>query len=144
MPTSPPINAPAGFVPQQAVAFADQAGLAVPVDAAHPLPTTPSMSAASSAPLTGSVSASGVVGPFSPVLGRTIWVSLTGTWTGSVVVQRSIDGGATRQPLTVAGQSWASFTANANEPIGDETVAGATYYLAITINSGALSYRIAQ
>jgi hypothetical protein len=144
MPSLLPINAPGGFVPLGAIAYGDGSGMVVPVDAAHPLPTFATFAPATAVPLAGTTAASIVAGPFTPVLGRAIWISLGGTWAGTVTVVRSTDGGATRQPLTVAGQSWASFAGNANEPIGDETVAGATYYLQITINSGSLTYQVAQ
>lgn len=40
-------------------------------------------------------------------------------------ILRSTDGGTTRLPLTVAGQSWATLTANAQEAIGEESSVGA-------------------
>lgn len=99
---------------------------------------------ASSTPLAGSTSATATVGPFTPQLGRDIWITLSGTWSGTAQVLRSIDGGTTKLPLTVGGQSWASYTANAQEPFGAENVSGATYYLAITITSGTINYRVSQ
>lgn len=99
---------------------------------------------ATSTPLTGTANASTTVGPFTPQLARAIWIVLSGTWTGTVQVLRSTDGGATKLPLTVAGASWASFTANANEPVAEESDAAATYYLSITLASGSVTYRVAQ
>lgn len=100
--------------------------------------------AASSTPLAGSSSTTQVVGPFAPVLGRPINLTLSGTWSGTVVVQRSVNGGLTKQGLTVGGSPWASYTANCNEPVWTETEAGVTFYLVITRQSGTINFRVAQ
>lgn len=144
MPDSPQILSPAGFVPEHALAFADSTGRAVSVGAGAPLPVRQAMIAAAATPLAGTLSASGTVGPFTPDLDRAIWLTLSGTWAGQVQVMRSTDNGATLLPLTLTGQSWASFTANANEAIGDESVSGASWYLAVTLSSGTLTYRVQQ
>lgn len=99
---------------------------------------------ATSQPLAGAAAASTSAGPFTPQLARAIWLTLTGAWTGTVRVLRSVDGGATKVPLTLAGQSWASFTANCAEPIAEESVSAATYYLDIALTSGAVTYRLEQ
>ena len=126
------------------MAFADSGGGAVRVGADAPLPTTPVLTAAYAVPVAGTLSASAIVGPFMPQLGRTIWLTLAGSWTGTARLLRSTDGGATRLPLTIAGQSWASFTGNANEPVGEESVAGASYWLEAMLASGMLDYRVQQ
>lgn len=141
---APPIFAPAGYVGEIAVSFADTTGAAAVTSAANPLPVSTTILAATSAALTGSASASGSFGPFVPQLGRAIWLTLWGSWTGTVAVQRSIDGGTTKLPITVGGQPWASFTANAQETIGEETASAATYWLAVTLASGTLNYRVSQ
>ncbi|WP_336961766.1 hypothetical protein [Sphingobium aquiterrae] len=140
----PQVDAPASFVPQQAIAFGSLGGPAVAVDAANPLPTVARPVAAQSMPLAGSASASGLIGPFQPELGRAIWVTLGGSWTGSVTVKRSVDGGATTQGLTIGGSSWAVFAANVNEPVAEESEAAASYYLDVALTSGTLTYRVAQ
>lgn len=140
-----PIHAPASYYPPFAVVFADGEGKGVPVDAANPLPVTVAPPAPeTSTPLAGSISDSGVAGPFEPVPGRAIWLSLSGTWTGTVSLQRSIDGGATRLPLTAGGLPWAAFTGNACEPVAEDSESGAAYYLDVTLASGTLTYRLAQ
>jgi hypothetical protein len=144
MASVPLVQAPGGFVPAAAVCFGALDSAPVPVDAAHPLPVAGTIAAASSAPLAGSTGASGAFGPFVPQLGRAIWLTLSGSWSGTMQVQRSLDGGATRVPLTVAGQAWAMFSANCCEPVAEETVAGATYYLSVTLASGTLAYRVQQ
>lgn len=144
MPDFPPIRIPAGFVPEHAMAFADSSGMAVPVGTGAPLPVRHAAVAAASAPLAGVLTASGVVGPFVPDTDRTIWLTLSGTWSGKAQILRSVDSGATLLPLTVGGQEWASFTANANEPVGEESVVGASWYLSVTLGSGSLAYRVQQ
>jgi hypothetical protein len=145
MPTSSiSVRAPAGYAPVQAIAFGTRDGPAVAVDTANPLPIAARLTAAAATPLAGTASASATVGPFAPDLGRAIWLTLTGTWTGTCQLLRSTDGGATLVPLTVAGQAWASFTANCCEAVGEESVAGAAYYLQIALTSGGVSYRVAQ
>jgi hypothetical protein len=57
---------------------------------------------------------------------------------------RSTDGGATKLPVTVAGDTWAQFTANCCEPVWDESEASARLYLDIALTSGTITYRIAQ
>jgi hypothetical protein len=140
-----PITAPAGYYPPFAVVFADDEGNGVVVDAANPLPVAvvePTTEA--STPLAGSTSANGALGPFAPVAGKPIWLSLSGTWTGAVAVKRSVDGGTTKLPLTAGGQPWASFTANACEPVAEDSESDATYYLEVVLASGTLTYRLAQ
>jgi len=139
-----PIEAFATAVPETAIAYRVGDDLAQLVDAAHPLPTTAAVGAAISVPLAGTAAANTTVGPFVPQLGRPIWVTLSGTWTGSAQLLRSTNGGTTKLPLTVAGSVWGSFSASANEPVVEESDASATYYLAITIASGTLTYRVAQ
>jgi len=140
----PQVDAPASFVPQQAIAFGPMGGQAVAVDAANPLPIVARPGAAQSVPLDGSANASGLIGPFLPELGRAIWLTLSGSWTGTVTVKRSVDGGATTQGLTIGGSSWAVFSANANEPVAEESEAAARYYLDVVLASGTLAYRVAQ
>jgi hypothetical protein len=140
-----PIHAPASYYPPFAVVFGDGEGNGVPVDAANPLPVTIApLAPETSTPLAGSISASGVVGPFEPVRGRAVWLSLSGTWTGTVTLQRSVDGGTSRLPLTTGGLPWASFTSNACEPVSEDGENGAAYYLDVTLASGTLTYRLAQ
>ena len=141
--SSIPIDIPASFVPAVAISTGQPGSEARFVDAANPLPVRPVRGTAP-APLAGSASASAQVGPFLPELDRPIRLGLSGSWTGRVRLLRSIDGGATREPLTLAGASWASFTANANEVVAEESVAGASYYLDLAISAGTIAYRVAQ
>lgn len=101
-------------------------------------------SAATSVVVSGTAAASTVAGPFTPNLGRPIWLTVSGTWSGNATLLRSTDGGTTQLPITIAGQPWGSFVANVNEIITTETDAAATYYLSLVVNSGSLVYRVAQ
>lgn len=149
MPKSATILAPSNYVAPSALGFSDADGgfalvtptapLPVIVANSEPAPTTPVP-----APLGGNTSKSTSVGPFSPVADQPIHLQLSGTWTGRVTLERSIDQGKTRQALTIGGMSWAAFTANANEPVWQEAEAGATFYLNIALQSGSLTYRMSQ
>lgn len=140
MPT--PIQNPAGYAVTHAVAFADADGTLVPVDASTPLPVT--LGRAPTTPLAGTAASTALVGPYQPALGRPVMLVLTGSWTGSVKVLRSADGGTTRQPLTVGGSAWAQFSANVCEAVWEESESAATLYLDITLASGSITYRMAQ
>lgn len=141
----PDIQTPAGFAPLHALAFGAQGGVATAVDAAHPLPTTSALGAAGATPLAGTTAASGTLGPFQPVLGRTIWLTLSGSWSGTVQLLRSSDGGTTKLPLTYGdGSAKPSWTGAVQAPVADETVDGATYWLGVTLRSGTLTYRMEQ
>ena len=140
------VRGPAGFAPEVAIAFGSQDGPATAVDASNPLPVSSSMGASGAAALTGTTSAaSATLGPFVPRLGRAIWVSLSGSWSGSVQLLRSTDGGTTKSPLTYGdGGAKPAWTGALNAPVAEETVSGATYYLGVTLASGSLSYRVEQ
>ena len=140
----PLVALPAGYVTGQAIAYTTAADHAVLVSTTAPLPVTQTRGVATAAALTGSTSTTATLGPFVPELGRPIWVTLSGAWTGGAQLLRSTDGGTTKLPLTAAGQPYGSYTANANEAVTEESCAGATLYLAVTLTSGTLTYRVAQ
>lgn len=140
MPT--PIQNPSPFVTSEAVAYADGDGNSVSVSAVSPLPVNIHFSA--SAPLAGTAAASTQIGPFQPVQGRPVMLSLSGTWSGSVKVLRSTDGGATKLPLTIGGSVWAQFTGNCCEAVWEESEAAARLYLDIVLTSGSIAYRLGQ
>jgi opacity protein-like surface antigen len=95
-------------------------------------------------PISGTFAATGSSTAFTPVAGKGIWVTLQGTWAGTVIAERSVDAGVTWLPLTVAGSSYGSFTANAEEVIAQEDEPGvATYRLRCTAyTSGTITYRL--
>ena len=138
-----PLLSPARYAPPFAVSFANAAGDSDVVSAANPLPVATAPASAPAA-LAGSVSATGVIGPFQPVAGRPVMLSLAGTWAGQVKVLRSTDGGATKLPLTALGQAYGTYAANICEPVWEEGEVGASLYLDVTLSSGAISYRMGQ
>jgi len=143
-PSVPDVSPPARSIPPAALAFGARNADATFVDAAHPLPVAQVLVAAGSTPFAGTIAETGVAGPFTPVPGRSIWLTLAGTWSGSVQVRRSVDEGATSHPLTAGGEAWGAFTANACEQVALPTEAGESYYLDVTLASGELAYRLAQ
>ena len=142
MPASP-ITTPSGYAPAFAIGYADPAGGLSIVDSGAPLPVQNKYESAP-APLSGTASGTQTVGPFTAVSSRPIVLTLEGTWQGTVQVKRSVDGGATLHPLTIAGQAWAVFTGNACEPVWSEEEDGAQFYLAFSALTGSAGYRLAQ
>jgi hypothetical protein len=143
MPNPIPVTAPAGFAPVSAIGFAEADSSLSPVSALKPLPVM-AVSAPVAAPLAGSAGAAVMSGPFAPVSGKPIMLTLTGTWTGTVRVLRSVDGGTTKLPLTVGGLPWAALTANCCEPVWEEAASDAVLYLDLAIASGSVAYRLGQ
>ena len=142
MPTSP-LKTPAGYVPQMAISFANTNGDADLVSMANPVPTQEQPFVAA-APLSGAISVSGQVGPFQPRAGRAIILTLSGTWSGTVKLLRSIDGGTTRLPVTASGLPYGNYTGNVCEPVWEESEAAALLYLDAALTSGTLTYRMGQ
>lgn len=142
-----PISAPAGYAPAFALGYADETGALALVTGATPLPvrmTDTDEPGAAAPPLEGSTSGAFLEGPFQPRPDTPVILALWGTWEGTVQLERTATGGAPRLPTTMAGEPWGTFTANACEPVWVENEPTAELYLAITVTSGTLHYRIAQ
>jgi hypothetical protein len=142
-----PISYPGRFAPGFALAFADAAGAALQVSSVTPLPVAVVAGGATGAvppALSGSTAVAITAGPFAPLADRPLVLALSGTWTGTARLLRSIDGGTTRLPLSLGGAPYATFTANICEPVWEENEAGATFYLQLTPASGSIVYRLAQ
>ncbi|KQN34187.1 hypothetical protein ASG37_06130 [Sphingomonas sp. Leaf407] len=138
------IEAPGGFVPQLALSFGNRGGAPAAVTRATPLPVRTTLPPADTVALVGQASDTGLIGPFLPEPGRTIWIALTGDWRGTVRVLRASDSAATPLPLTIGGSDWGVFTANAQEPVGEESVAGAAWWLQFERTGGTLGYEVRQ
>lgn len=132
------------FVLVRALVFEDENEDTQVASKAMPFPVELARGAAGSTPLAGSTSSTGVLGPFTPQLGRPIWLTLSGNWVGTVTVKRSVDGGVTKLPLTAGGLPWGVFSGSVQEPIAEETEDGATYYLDYVTSSGTMTYRLSQ
>lgn len=137
------VLSPAGYTPTVAVSFSDGASGAQIVTSGTPLPVT-AVVPSKPVPLTGTTASSAQIGPFVPTAGCPIVVTLSGTWAGTVTLLRSVDGGATRLPVTIGGRAWAQYSANVCEPAWEEPEASASLYLDVALQSGAVTYRIAQ
>lgn len=138
-----PISFPAQYAPGVAVNFASASGGASTVSHASPLPVVVK-DAVAPPPLAGTAAASMLAGPFAPAPSRPVWVTLSGSWSGTVRLLRSSDGGVTRVPVTIGGRPWATFSANVCEPAWEESEADAQLYLDIALNSGTVTYRVSQ
>ena len=143
LPNDLPIDLPGGFAPAFALGYADPAGRFALIDHDSPLPVL-ARAESPPQPLEGMAATIGEEGPFTPVTGTPVMLRLAGEWEGTVTVTRSTDNGATRNPLTLAGAPWASFTGNACEPVWVEYEDGATLYLEFDITDGTVDWRIAQ
>ena len=142
-----PISLPAGYAPAVALGYADETGALTLVAGAAPLPVRIADTAEpgpANPPLEGSATGAFLEGPFQPKPGTPVTLALWGTWEGTVQLERSAGSGAPRLPTTMAGEPWGAFTANACEPVWVESESAAELYLAITVTSGTLHYRIAQ
>ncbi|MEP9403994.1 hypothetical protein [Sphingomonas sp. VNH70] len=143
----PFVHAPAGYVPAVGLAFgaANSPATAVATDNPLPVSTVPAQHAAASVPLAGVAAATGVVGPFVPQLGRPIWLALSGNWSGSIRLLRGGSAGAVPLPLTYGdGSTRAPWTTNLLSPVAEESVAGAQWFLDITLAAGSVTYRMEQ
>lgn len=141
---------PAGYITPHALAYTDANGTAQIVSQTQPLPinavgTLPvQVVASTTAALAGTATVSKTVGPYTPLVGRSVMLSLSGTWSGSVSLVRSTDGGATMLPVTIGGAPWAVFSVNCCEPVWDESDATSLLYLQIVVTAGSVTYRLAQ
>lgn len=138
-----PISTPAGFAPAVALGYSDADNRLEKVSEAKPLPVTIQAGEGSPA-LEGMASADTLVGPFAAAAGRAIVVTLAGEFVGTARLLRSTDGGATKVGLLVADHEWGVITSPGCEQVWVESEAGATFYLEISIDSGAMTYRVSQ
>ena len=95
-------------------------------------------------PVAGTFAATGQSASFAPLAGRAFNISLWGTFTSTIQLERSFDGGMTWLPITAAGAQLYKWTAPASESNQDDE-ANVQYRLDCTVfTSGAASYRISQ
>ena len=166
MPVKKTVNSPAKYVLSTAIGFSGANGDLTLVTPDAPLPVVVSLSdigagtgsgagtgtgtgtstgtGTPAEPLEGKADASTAAGPFVPTRDAPMHLQLSGTWEGSVTLERSIDGGKTRQGVTAGGMPWARFTDNVNEPVWQESGTDATFWLQITLQSGQVSYWLSQ
>ena len=95
-------------------------------------------------PVTGTFSATGQSASFAPVGGRGFNASLWGTFSATVQIERSFDGGTTWLPLTADAIAIEKFTAPCSESL-QEDEAGVLYRFNCTAyTSGTVNYRLSQ
>lgn len=141
----PPVSTPAGFAPTFAIGYSDAEAKLTTVTLADPLPVTMTTAASPAPPaLSGQTAAPLVAGPYNAAPGLPVTVALSGTWTGSVQLLRSIDGGATRLPLRIGGSAWGTFDEPGVEQVWIDNETGVSFYLDIAPISGTVSYRVSQ
>ena len=113
----------------------------------------PNHGPASSTPLTGSIvtPVAGEIGPFKPQLDRDIVLMIIGSnLTGTFQWKRSVDGGATKWPVTkmtslVGDYSSTAFTGVViNEAVCHPTCDDDLYYLDCNISTGTFTFDIRQ
>jgi len=138
-----PIQFPSGYAPAFAISYSDDLGGAKLVSNGQPMPVIP-VAVNRPVALAGTASASGNAGPLEITAGRPVILTLSGTWTGTVTVQRSTDGGTTRNGLTAMGQTMGQFTTNACEPVWEDVEDGVQLYLNVALQSGSVTYRMGQ
>jgi hypothetical protein len=104
----------------------------------------------------GAASFSGGVatmGLFTPILGRDLRIIIRPTtagspWTGTVQVGTSTAANAcaanTINPLTIGGQTWGSYTGNANEVVDTPTLWGVAYCVTVTMQTGSARVAVRQ
>lgn len=137
------VQLPGGFAP--AVAMGHDGGTRdfALVSEARPLPTR-TVAIAEPSALAGSASVARTAGPFVPVAGKPVILALSGEWQGTARLLRSTDGGATLLPLTIARGEWGPYSANACEPVWEESEDGASLWLELAPTGGTIARRVSQ
>lgn len=143
MNATPVVRNPAAYVTPVAIGTTDASGNLSLIGNGSPLPIALSPTPGAPA-IAGTLTSSGLVGPFIPSGPAAIVIQLDGDWSGTVRLVRSVDGGQSVSPLKIAGSEWAVYTANGVEQAWTETEAGASFYLNAEITSGTLAYRVSQ
>lgn len=141
---NPPISVPAGFAPAFALGYSDAQSNLTMVTASAPLPVSVASGAPVPAALTGQTATATLVGPFNAIADRPVVVALSGTWTGTVQVLRSTDGGVTKLPLRIGGSTWGTYHESGVEQAWIDKESGASFYLDIAPASGTVAYRVSQ
>lgn len=135
------ILAPGGYGPLVGLAFGGVGEPAIAVSGVTPLPVV-GVPGAGAPPVTGRLQATGRSAPIALTVGRAVMLTLSGSWTGTIALRRSIDGGATSAPLTAAGHT-IEFDAAVNEVVWVEPEEGAALVLDAVLMDGAVDFRVA-
>lgn len=112
----------------------------------NPLFVSLSNGASGVSPVTGAFTATGYSAPFTPIPGRPFnfsgWLDVSGSFVGTITLERSFDGGVTKLPLTALGSPLFSLTTPFSER-EQEDESGVQFFLRCTaFTSGKMNYRI--
>lgn len=117
------------------------------VSVSNPLPATLANGASGVTPVAGNFIGVGYSSPFTPIPGRPFnisgWLDASGgSFTGTIVLERSFDGGVTKLPLTALGSTLFSLTTPFSEMVQEDEY-GVQYFLhCTTFTSGKMNYRV--
>lgn len=116
-------------------------------DAGSPVPTNNTgagLSASGKTAVAGSFTGATSSGAFTPLAGRPFNISLWGTFSATVVLERSFDAGSTWLPLTAGDIALFTWSAPASE-VNEEAEVGVQYRLRCSaFTSGTVNYRVSQ
>lgn len=131
-----------GFAIQELTICKDIPNL-VPEDT--PIPVIFHVPVSGVSPVTGAVSATGNSAQLIARAGYQIYLTLTGTWVGTATLMVSHDDGVTWNPVTAYADSQLGiFTQNCDEAIVIPRNNGNRYRLRFQVDSGTITYRLAQ
>lgn len=108
------------------------------------IPYIKTVEASTIAPVASTASANGFSTVFSATPGYKLYLTLTGTWTGSVSLLRSTDGGFNWNQVTHQDGVPVTITQNCDESLTMVTQADVKYRLEFAVASGTIIYRLAQ
>lgn len=109
------------------------------------IPMIAHLPASLTTPLTGTANAPGATAAFTPDVGYNLYLTLTGTWTGQVRVQRSVDNGLNWTTVTTGGGNLSGeYIRNCDEAVLKVTDTRARYRLQFNIATGTVIYRLGQ
>ena len=96
------------------------------------------------APVTGAFAATGQSSPFKPIYGRSFNISVWGTFSGTVQLERTFDNGTNWLPVTAGGVGAYVWTAPASESTVEDEVGVAYRFNCTAYTSGTVNYRMSQ
>lgn len=94
----------------------------------------------------------GLIGPFTPEVGRTVYMKITASVaaTGKITLLRSNNAGATTEVITINGSPWYDLSLLGalgtilNESVDTPESARLTYYVNVNLTAGTISFEVYQ
>lgn len=118
-------------------------GTAGDVTTANPLPVAPNNGASGVTAVASTFTGTGQSASFAPTAGRGFNFTLSGTFVGTVRLDRSFDNGSTWHPVTAMGAA-VSFTAPCTEVLEEPESAMRYRVNCVAYTSGTITYRLSQ